>query len=186
MDGEYNGQDLRFPYPGFPVRWCVRFVLVCPTRADNVFCGVQVAPTIKFDWATFDRVAGATEVSSVPCGLPVAVWTIPTHTCVDTPQQIRGCAFEHTATRELMMSGTLDDALKPLHFRCGMSPVAMWKYDIPEAPHPLVRALVEAPLPPHCRCLSTPHLRPTAGAACPHTGCGSWCGISGCEGVCRI
>lgn len=52
--------------------------------------------------------------------------------------QVRGCAFDHTAKRELMMAGLLNDALTPFNFTCGLIPAAVWTYNIPEAPFPKV------------------------------------------------
>lgn len=124
-DGEYNGQDLRFPYPGFPVG-DPHSARVPHTESARVvssewwLCGwCQVAPGIKFDWNTFSEVEGAVNV--------------------------RGCAYEHTAKRELLMAGLVDDALRPLNFNCGLIPAALWTYNIPEAPFPLVRC---RPAPP--------------------------------------
>ena len=104
---------------------------VAAVPTDSLMCGCassgepQVAPGIKFDWNTFSEVEGAVNV--------------------------RGCAYEHTAKRELLMAGLVDNALRPLNFNCGLIPAALWTYNIPEAPFPLVRAPTSDALPCTCR-----------------------------------
>lgn len=52
--------------------------------------------------------------------------------------QVRGCAFPHTARRELVQAEAVNKALKDLNMPSGLVPAGVWDYAIKEEPLPKV------------------------------------------------
>jgi len=54
-------------------------------------------------------------------------------------QEIRGCTFEHTTSRELFISAYVNDILKPIGLECANKPIGWWNYSTPDKPFPQVK-----------------------------------------------
>ena len=61
VDGEYGGKDLRFPYPGLPVRLLPAKAFSLPLRLIT-----QIAKLDKIDLNTFEADENGVEVGSGP------------------------------------------------------------------------------------------------------------------------
>jgi len=54
-------------------------------------------------------------------------------------EQIRGCAFEHTTSRELYISSIVEKMLKPVGFESANKPVGWWEYNLPNTIKPKIK-----------------------------------------------